>query len=142
MRKRYQVAVVAGLFSTLLACSVERTPSGPSVVNPGSIIGSASGDLHGTSWSCLTHEAAAEPSVTNGEWIVQPENCFIGAPAVVSRNAPSATGEPIFAPGPTNFRSTVSGSTVVLQWDQTAGSFGWQIEAGSSAGLANLAVLR
>src|SRR5580765_3888542 len=105
MRKRFQAAVLAGLFSTLLACSVERTPNGPSALSPiGSLIVSGSGDPHQTSWACATRTAAAEPSVTTGEWSIQPENCFTGTPAILSQSAPMAAGEPIFAPGPTNFR--------------------------------------
>src|SRR6185436_11548374 len=53
-----------------------------------------------------------------------------------------STAEPVFAPGPVNFRSTVTGSTVRLDWDQSPGSFAWQIEAGSGPGLSNLATLR
>ena len=53
-----------------------------------------------------------------------------------------ANPSPLFAPGPTNYRATVVGNNVRLEWDQAPGSYAWQIEAGSAAGLANLAVLR
>ena len=56
--------------------------------------------------------------------------------------ASAAAASPLFAPGPTNYRATVVGTNVRLEWDQSPGSYAWQIEAGSAAGLANLAVLR
>src|SRR5262245_14370992 len=133
MRKYYRVGVLAIAFCTLWACTVERTPSGPSALSPaGSAIPLGSADGPGTSWACLTH-VVAEPSVTTGEWMIQPQDCFSGSPAISNRgtaSTPVGSGEPAFAPGPANFRSTVNGSTVLLQWDQGAGPSAWQIEAG------------
>jgi hypothetical protein len=52
------------------------------------------------------------------------------------------SGGALTGPAPLNFRATVTGSTVRLDWDYSGPHDGFLIEAGSSPGLSNLASAR
>lgn len=132
--------------ATILGCTggIERSPSGPSLV-PSAGIADVSGPAIGgrtvIAWSCGMAGGRVDGETPIGGWIFGTERCP-AAPSGGVNTAADVTGEPIFAPGPTNLRATVSGTTVQLNWDQPPTASAWQIEAGSGPGLANLAVLR
>lgn len=144
MRLRLSLAAIfVSLFALMIACSGgQPSPNAPSSLTPAVATPGPQGSFENSaSWSCFTGGGTGRVSSSTNEWTVASESCPAGVSGA-PRNAPAATSEPIFAPGPSNFRATVTGNNVLLQWDQTAGSWGWQIEAGSGPGLANLAVQR
>ena len=133
MRKALALSI---LCLTVLSCSrsPESTPTAPSSSTVATT--PAIGSIRAASWSC---GAAAASSQADSPWRIETPRCE----SVEVRSVASTTAaSPVFAPGPTNYRATVVGTSVRLEWDQSPGSYGWQIEAGSAPGLANLAVLR
>lgn len=77
-------------------------------------------------------------------WTFLPEACPERARSWggVSASTAPVGSLPVFAPAPANLRFVVTGTTVELVWDQSPGTYGFQIEAGSVPGAANLAVFR
>ena len=88
-------------------------------------------------WSCA-RLGAAKPSSGGGLWVF----AAASQPCVGGMIAVTSTGADVSGPPPSNFRSTVTGNTVRLDWDYTGTGDGFQIEAGSSPGLSNLASAR
>ena len=123
-----------GLFLiTLLHACVEtrRGPTTPSAVGV---------ELSGQSigWECL-RTPEANPGNITGPWTFPQVSA--GCPAIAV--TPSATAAPVVG-AVLNLRATVTGSTVRLDWDYPPNEFvnGFQLEAGSGPGLANLAVFQ
>lgn len=88
-------------------------------------------------WNCAA--AAAQQTSSSGPWSIASAQC---ATVSVQITPLDRAASPVFSPGPSNYRATVTGNNVRLQWDQSAGTYAFQIEAGSALGLANLAVFR
>src|SRR5262245_27839888 len=109
--------IIGGVITaTILGCSggIERSPSGPSLLSPSGLAGSPDPVIGGATviaWSCGAPGGHVETETSIGGWIINRERCAAGASGGVNAAA-DLNGEPVFAPGPTNLRATVAGTTV------------------------------
>jgi hypothetical protein len=129
MKKVARRLAVVFTISAGLGCAEEsRVPTTPSANVELALTSSGTID-----WSCA--RVGASRSSGGGLWlfaaVTQP--CVTGAIAVTS------TAAAVSGPPPSNFRSTVTGNTVRLDWDYAGTRDGFVIEAGSAPGLSNLA---
>jgi hypothetical protein len=113
---------------TLVACSDARRGA----VSPSAILLPE----QTTSWVCGRVAADAQGATTSNGWSfhVPTEAC----PGQPWRSSIEYDGLVTTAPG--NLRSTVTQSTVRLEWEPTAGATSFQVEAGSATLLKDLAV--
>src|SRR5262245_53766367 len=111
-------AVAATVVALMLACNGgQKSPSAPSAVSESTTAGGLQNAFQTTtSWSCFSGGATARILSSTNDWSVDSEPCTSSIGGAV-RNTPAAASEPIFAPGPSNFRATITGTTVLLQWD-------------------------
>ena len=129
--------LAASLVIGAYGCSDTRhPPTAPSALNMETPT-VAGGPTQTMSWEC--GRVAANPTSTNG-WTFSTPGVSCPGSRVVVQDVGVGVGQVTVAPG--NFRSTVTGSTVRLDWNPVLEPvITYLIQAGSGPGLSNLASL-
>lgn len=141
MRRLWRGSLVLSITVLLQACSnSQHVPTAPSaLVDPGSVANSTAGSpLTSTTsvldWACGQQTSASR--TVNG-WTFDPPIASCAA----TRFGRLATAAAAVSAAPGNFRASVSGNVVQLDWTAIAEPvISHQLEAGSGPGLSDLAI--